>query len=260
MSEAYLGIDLGTSELKVAILEENGTIAVAAGESYSPSRPQHGWSEQDPESWWLALDRVMFKLMASNPLLMKMVSAIGLSGQMHGAVALDKSLNVLRPAILWNDTRSSLECNELNASGLGLTDLSGNLAMPGFTAPKLMWMAKNEPNLFEKVHKVLLPKDYLRFCMTGKLATDFSDASGTLWLDVEKRKWSENLLTLHPVGARQQQLQRGVFALHASRIARSRSALASTPLDGRALGKGLDGGRLEHHPGIVRLSKNPAGQ
>ncbi len=159
-----------------------------------------GHSEQNPDAWWNATLSALASLRQSHPKEYAAVRAIGLSGQMHGAVLLDKNDKVLRPAILWNDTRSALECTEMMAELPQLPALGGSLAMPGFTAPKLRWVAKHEPTLFKRIAKVLLPKDYIRFRLTGDYVSEMSDASGTLWLDVEKRAWSAELLALCKLG------------------------------------------------------------
>ncbi|HLP42772.1 MAG TPA: xylulokinase, partial [Fibrobacteria bacterium] len=151
--------------------------------------------EQDPEDWWKAADRAMRALRARRSKELSGVRAVGLSGQMHGATLLGSGNRVLRPAILWNDGRSAAECAELERRVPNSRILSGNIAMPGFTAPKLLWVSRYEPEIFAAVERVLLPKDYLRFRMCGNAASDMSDSSGTLWMDVGGRKWSEELLS-----------------------------------------------------------------
>ncbi|PXW99208.1 xylulokinase [Sphaerotilus hippei] len=190
----YLGIDLGTSEVKCLLLDREHRLVATVGESLSVQRPQPLWSEQLPGDWWAATDRALLRLRASHPAAMAQVRGIGLSGQMHGAVLLDGDQQVLRPAILWNDGRSGVECAELEAACPDLHEITGNLAMPGFTAPKLLWVHKHEPELFERVACVLLPKDWLRLRLTGELVSEMSDAAGTLWLDVGRRCWSEAIL------------------------------------------------------------------
>ena len=192
----YLGIDLGTSEVKLLLLNPDGRIIATHGERLEISRPQNHWSEQNPEDWWAAANRAVQALSSKEPASFREIRAIGLSGQMHGAVLLDKEDQVLRPAILWNDTRSAAECKEMMERLPSLTQIAGNLAMPGFTAPKVLWVKANEPQIYERIAKVLLPKDYLRFRMTGGYVSDMSDAAGTLWLDVGKRDWSDELLQL----------------------------------------------------------------
>lgn len=190
----FLGIDLGTSEVKVILLQDNHRILASAGRRLSVSRPHPRWSEQDPAEWWEAARAAVAEVRGLAPAAFRAVRAVGLSGQMHGATLLDRDDRVLRPAILWNDTRSEAECAELTGRFPDLPQVAGNLAMPGFTAPKLAWVARHEPELFARVGTVLLPKDYLRLLMTGEKVSDMSDAAGTLWLDVARRDWSEPLL------------------------------------------------------------------
>ena len=190
----FLGLDLGTSELKALLLDEQHRIVAVARHALSVQRPHPLWAEQDPAQWEAALDAVMGRLRAEHPHSLRQVRAIGLSGQMHGAVLLDVQGNVLRPAILWNDGRSGAQCAELTEAVPQWGDISGNLAMPGFTAPKLLWVRTHEAAIFDRVARVLLPKDWLRYRMTGAFFSDMSDASGTLWLDVAARDWSDALL------------------------------------------------------------------
>lgn len=192
----FIGIDLGTSGVKAVLLDRDGALRASALAPLSVSQPQPRWSEQDPEQWWQATLSAMDQLLlqvAQLGLAPAAIEAIGLSGQMHGATLLNARGQVLRPAILWNDGRSDAECAELES----LTDvraITGNLAMPGFTAPKLLWLRKHEPEVFARIDKVLLPKDYLRYRLSGDFATDPSDAAGTLWLDVARRAWSPIML------------------------------------------------------------------
>lgn len=190
----YLGIDLGTSEIKIVIIDDAGRLVAGEGEPLTVQRPNPQWSEQDPEQWWSATNAAVARLRDKHPELWPKISGIGLSGQMHGAVLLDGQDRVLRPAILWNDTRSAQECDLLTRLAPELHRIAGNLAMPGFTAPKLLWVAKHEPAIFAAVRTVLLPKDYLRLRMSGEKVSEMSDAAGTLWLDVAKRDWSDSLL------------------------------------------------------------------
>ena len=190
----FLGIDLGTSEVKVLLLDTAGHIVGQAGAPLDLERPRPLWSEQDPAQWWRATNDAVARLRAAHPLKFMRVQGIGLSGQMHGAVLLDAGDAVLRPAILWNDGRSHAECAELTARVPRLHDIAANLAMPGFTAPKLLWVRRHEPEVFDRVHSVLLPKDWLRLQLTGEKVSDPSDAAGTLWLDVARRDWSDELL------------------------------------------------------------------
>lgn len=188
----YIGIDLGTSGVKAVLLDENNVVLASHTEKLTVSRPHPLWSEQDPQAWWQATDRVMLALAAQRSL--KAVRAVGLTGQMHGAVLMGRQQEVLRPAILWNDGRSARACQQLEASVPDARKITGNLMMPGFTAPKLLWVKEHEPAIFNQIAHVLLPKDYLRWRMTGDFASDMSDAAGTMWLDVGKRAWSDKLL------------------------------------------------------------------
>ncbi|WP_040976942.1 xylulokinase [Necropsobacter massiliensis] len=188
----YIGIDLGTSGVKVVLLNEEQKIVATTQQPLSISRPKPLWSEQHPLDWWQAVDCAMLQLSEQQEL--SAVKAIGLTGQMHGATLLDKQDQVLSPAILWNDGRSAQECAELENLVPNSRAITGNLMMPGFTAPKLKWVQKNAPEIFAKIAKVLLPKDYLRLHMTGEYASDMSDASGTMWLDVGARAWNDALL------------------------------------------------------------------
>ncbi|HED9562812.1 TPA: xylulokinase, partial [Klebsiella pneumoniae] len=188
----YIGIDLGTSGVKAILLNEQGEVVASHTEKLTVSRPHPLWSEQDPEQWWLATDTAMKALGAQHSL--RDVKALGIAGQMHGATLLDKSLQVLRPAILWNDGRCAEECQLLEDKVSASPQITGNLMMPGFTAPKLLWVQRHEAAVFSQVDKVLLPKDYLRLRMTGELASDMSDAAGTMWLDVARRDWSDEML------------------------------------------------------------------
>ena len=190
----YLGIDLGTSCVKIIILDDDEQLIAQASSSLEVSRPQPLWSEQNPADWWQATNLAMQELLDQNPAAIQSIKAIGLSGQMHGATLLDVDNNIIRPAILWNDGRSEAQCKRIETSEPNSRAITGNIAMPGFTAPKLVWLEENEPDNFAKVAKVLLPKDYLRFLMSGDFASDMSDSAGTLWLDVENRQWSKAML------------------------------------------------------------------
>lgn len=191
----YLGLDLGTSSIKAIVMDSSGEIVAEANEPLAVSRPGPRMSEQDPEAWWCATCAAVVALGDHR----RDVEAIGLSGQMHGAVLLDSRGEVLRNAILWNDGRSQAECAALE-SAVDVARLTGNRAMPGFTAPKLLWVCRHEPDVFARLKTVLLPKDYLRFRMTGDFISDMSDASGTLWLDVRGRCWSAGMLAACRLG------------------------------------------------------------
>lgn len=188
----YIGIDLGTSGVKAILLNEQGDVVASHTEKLTVSRPHPLWSEQDPEQWWSATDRAVKALGQQHSL--REVKALGIAGQMHGATLLDEQQKVLRPAILWNDGRCGEECVMLENQVPQSRAITGNLMMPGFTAPKLLWVQRHEPEIFKQIDKVLLPKDYLRLRMTGDFASDMSDAAGTMWLDVAKRDWSDVML------------------------------------------------------------------
>jgi xylulokinase len=189
----YLGIDIGTSGVKAVLVDDAQTVIDQASAPLSVSRPKPLWSEQDPQDWWRATCEAVLKL---DSRARRSVKAIGLSGQMHGATCLDANDAIIRPAILWNDGRSGDNCAAMTKALPSLTDITGNLAMPGFTAPKIHWMREHEPENFKRIAKVLLPKDYVRFLMSGAYASDLSDSAGTLWLDVAKRDWSDDMLAL----------------------------------------------------------------
>ena len=192
----FIGIDIGTSSVKAVLIDEHQRVLDTASHALTASRPHPGWSEQDPQSWWEGTQQVLAALAAAQPGAMAATRGIGLSGQMHGAVLLDAQDAVLRPAILWNDTRSQHECAELEAEFPRLRTIFGNIMMPGFTAPKLRWISKHEPGIFARTRRVLLPKDYVRLLLTGEAVSDMSDASGTGWLDVGRRDWSNEALAV----------------------------------------------------------------
>ncbi|MEY2927690.1 MAG: hypothetical protein RL367_2167 [Pseudomonadota bacterium] len=187
----YLGIDVGTSSVKAVLIDDGGAVASQASSPLTVARPQPLWSEQDPADWWAATNAAVTAL---DPQKRQAVQAIGLTGQMHGATLMAADQQVLRPAILWNDGRSGDQCAALESAIPDLGQITGNRAMPGFTAPKLQWVRDHEPDLFAQVRTVLLPKDYIRLLMTGDMASDMSDSAGTLWLDVAKRDWSDVML------------------------------------------------------------------
>lgn len=187
----FLGIDIGTSGVKAVVSDTYGAVVAQGVAALTVQRPQPLWSEQDPADWWAATTAAVQGI---DPSIRRAVRGIGLAGQMHGATLLGADDLPLRPAILWNDGRSFDECAGLEADAPRLREISGNIAMPGFTAPKLRWVARNEPEIFAKTRSILLPKDYVRLLMTGDKASDMSDAAGTLWLDVAARDWSDILL------------------------------------------------------------------
>jgi hypothetical protein len=186
MSDVLIGLDVGTTGVKAVAITPDGEIVATAEESYPLSTPRPGWAEQDPEDWWRAAEAALAQL-PDGP--------VGFSGQMHGLVALGGADEVLRPAILWNDQRTAAECAEIERRiGLDrLIELTGNRALTGFTAPKLLWLARNEPEIYRRIRRILLPKDYVRLRLTGEHAIDVADASGTLLFDVGARRWSEEV-------------------------------------------------------------------
>ncbi|MFC3123123.1 xylulokinase [Agaribacter flavus] len=188
----YVGLDLGTSGLKAVLMNEEGDILSSKDYAYPVQQPKPLWSEQVPEDWWNACQLAFDDLYEAQ--LLKNVKGIGIGGQMHGAVLLGEEGDVLRPAILWNDGRSWKACEALEQQVKNSRDITGNLMMPGFTAPKLLWIQENEPEIFSKIHKVLLPKDYLRYKLSGSYFSEMSDAAGTMWLDTKNRAWHKGLL------------------------------------------------------------------
>ena len=188
---SLIGVDVGTTAVKAIAISPSGDVMKSAEEDYALTTPRPGWVEQDPEDWWKATEKTLGRLNVGD------VAGIGLTGQMHGLVALDAGMRVLRPAILWNDQRTGEQCRSIEER-LGLErliELTGNRALTGFTAPKLLWLRDNEPEVFDRIAHALLPKDYVRLRLTGERATDVADASGTLLLDVERRTWSDEVLT-----------------------------------------------------------------
>jgi xylulokinase len=193
----FVGLDLGTSGLKGVVIDDSQKLLAEATAPLAVSRPQEGWSEQNPADWIGAAEKVLDALAAKVPL--DGVRGIGLSGQMHGATLLDAADEVIRPCILWNDTRAWEEAAELDGDPM-FRRLTGNIVFPGFTAPKLLWVERNEPDAFRRVAKVLLPKDYLRLWLTGEHAGEMSDAAGTSWLDTGARDWNDDLLAATHLG------------------------------------------------------------
>ncbi len=187
----FLGIDIGTSGVKAVVIDANGAVAGQGAAALTVQRPHPLWSEQDPEAWWAAATAAVQAIPAD---VRRAVRGIGVAGQMHGATLLGADDRPLRPAILWNDGRSHAECAALEAASPLFRAVGGNIVMPGFTAPKLAWVRKHEPAVFESTKTVLLPKDYVRLRMTGEKTSDLSDSAGTLWLDVVGRRWSRELL------------------------------------------------------------------
>ena len=194
----FLGVDVGTSGTKTLAMQEDGTILSSATVEYPVYSPHPGWSEQNPEDWWQATIKSVRKVLKDGKIKPADVKGIGLSGQMHGSVFLNKKHEVIRPALLWNDQRTAAECAEIEQRAGGrkkLINMVANPALTGFTAPKILWLRNHEPRNFAKTVQVLLPKDYIRYRLTGEFATEVSDASGTLLLNVKQRKWSRPLLS-----------------------------------------------------------------
>ncbi len=187
VTDCLIGLDIGTTGAKAVAISPDGELLASAEESYPLSTPRAGWAEQDPEDWWRAAESCLARLPRG---------PVGLSGQMHGLVCLGGGGKVLRPAILWNDQRTAAECAEIERLiGLDrLIELTGNRALPGFTAPKLLWLRAHEPDTYARIRHILLPKDYVRYRLTGELAIDAADASGTLLFDVGRRRWSDDML------------------------------------------------------------------
>ena len=195
---ALVGLDVGTTGVKALAVSTGGEVLGRAEDPYGFETPRPGWAEQDPESWWRGAEAALAALGVGD------IAGIGLSGQMHGLVLLDAEERLLRPAILWNDQRTGAECDEIERLVGGrarLVELTGNRALPGFTAPKLLWVRRHEPDVYKRIAHVLLPKDYLRLRLTGERAIDAADASGTLLFDVARRRWSEELLAALEVPA-----------------------------------------------------------
>lgn len=191
----YIGVDLGTSALKLVMMKGNGELVKTVSKEYPLYFPRSGWSEQNPVDWFLAVKEGLKELAACAD---EKIAGISFGGQMHGLVILDKDDNVLRPAILWNDGRSTKETDYLN-NVIGkekLSKLTANIAFAGFTAPKILWVKNNEPEIFAKISKIMLPKDYISYMLSGSFATDYSDASGMLLLDVKNKKWSKEMIDI----------------------------------------------------------------
>jgi xylulokinase len=192
----FLGIDIGTSAVKCILVDENGNVKSSHSESYPLLQPYPGWAEQQPEDWWKQTVVTISKMIKQSGVASHEVTGVGLSGQMHGSVFLDQNRNVVRPALLWCDQRTATQCEWIEHT-IGLQQLgqfTGNRALTGFTAPKVIWLRDREPELYAKVRHLILPKDYVRLQLTGQLGMDVADASGTLLLDVANRKWSRQVI------------------------------------------------------------------
>lgn len=194
MEKYVLGVDLGTSAVKVAAITKNGIIAAQQSSSYPLSHPQVGFSEQDPQDWVTGTTAAIHKLLTQDHIAPTAIAGLSFSGQMHGLVLLDHNNQVLRPAILWDDTRTSKQRQEVETKmGHKFIQITHNQPLEGFTLPKLLWVQENEPEIWQQATTFLLPKDYVRYCMTGKLATDYSDATGTVMLDIDTQSWSKEI-------------------------------------------------------------------
>jgi xylulokinase len=194
-SEAtFLGLDIGTSSVKALLVDAEQRVVAEASAPLEVSRPHPLWSEQNPEDWWEGVEAAVAAIRRHAPAAFAALAGVGLSGQMHGATFLDADMKPLRPAILWNDVRSFAECVELERRVADFRHRAGNLAMPGFTAPKAMWVSAHEPEVFAATRRILLPKDYVRLRLSGQAVSDMSDAAGTLWLDIGARDWDDVLI------------------------------------------------------------------
>ncbi|MBC8335714.1 MAG: hypothetical protein ISR59_02385 [Anaerolineales bacterium] len=193
----FIGIDISTTATKALLMDEAGNVVAVASSEYSYEIPQPLWTEQDPDLWWVATVKSIRHVMADSAIKGSQVKGIGLTGQMHGLVLLDEHGQILRPAILWNDQRTGQQCDEIRTR-IGverLIQITGNDALTGFTAPKILWVQENEPQIWAQVRHILLPKDYVRYKLTGEFATDRAGGSGTLLFDIKKRSWSSEVLT-----------------------------------------------------------------
>jgi xylulokinase len=254
----YLGLDLGTSGLRALLVDDNGQAVAEAEAAYTVSHPHPGWSEQDPKHWTDALTATLAELRRDHGPKLAALRGIGISGHMHGATLLDDAGEVLRPCILWNDTRSHVEAAALDATP-GVRERSGNIVFPGFTAPKLMWVARHEPDVFARTGRVLLPKDYLGYWLTGEAVSEMSDAAGTSWLDTGARDWSADLLAAG--GMRRDQMPRLVEGSElAGEVTGQRAAELGLPPGVKVVGGGGDNaaaacgvGALREGDGFVSL-------
>jgi xylulokinase len=259
-----LGLDVSTTGAKALLIDEAGKVIASATEEYPLHTPHPLWSEQDPEDWWRGMQSAVQRVLAiADP---TEISAVGLTGQMHGLVLLDRDDRVLRPAILWNDQRTGPQCAEITSLAGGLErllTLTGNAVLPGFTAPKILWVRENEPEIYDRVAHVLLPKDYIRFRLTGEYATEVSDASGTSLFDVGSRRWSAAMAGLLqiPMDWLPRCAESQVVSGRISKSAAERTGLqARIPVVGgggdqaaQAVGSGVV------HPGIVSVTSGTSG-
>ena len=196
----FLGLDIGTSSVKAVLVDDRQVVVAQASTPVTTHHQRPGWFEQDPDDWWSACERAVAMLRSSTAAAFSDVSGIGLSGQMHGAVILDAAQQPIRPAILWNDGRAVAECAALAAAVPDVATIAGVIPMPGFTAPKLLWLRRHEPEAFAQARRIVLAKDYVRLKLTGEVATDMCDAAGTLMLDERRRNWADAILAAVGVG------------------------------------------------------------
>ncbi len=261
-----LGIDVSTTGAKALVIDERGEVIASATEEYPLHTPRPLWSEQDPADWWRGVQGAIRRVLAMPGVSARDIQGIGLTGQMHGLVLLDEAGNVLRPAILWNDQRTGPQCEEITAWAGGLKRLialTGNVVLPGFTAPKIVWVRQNEPTLYDRISHILLPKDYIRYCLTGEFATEVSDASGTALFDVGNRRWSATMAGLLeiPMGWLPDCHESHVVSGEISAIAAAATGLiAGTPVVGgggdqaaQAVGSGIV------RPGIISVTSGTSG-
>eukprot|EP01037_Dinobryon_pediforme_P036585 gene36585-43598_t len=250
----YPGLDIGTSSVKAVLIDESQTLIAEGSSPLTVQRPHPLWSEQDPYSWVVATEAAVAHVRTAAPAAWSQLAGIGLSGQQHGATLLDRSGAVLRPCILWNDGRSEAECAELTARVPNFTARASNIAMPGFTAPKLLWVAKHEPEIFARTAHVLLPKDYVRYSLSGAMVSDMSDSAGTLWLDIAGRRWDDVLLAA--CGLTEAQMPRLVegseVAAHVSPEVATRWGLAGKSIP-------IAGGGGDHACSAVGIGATPPG-
>lgn len=198
----YVGIDLGTSSVKLLLCDAQGAVQAEVTKEYAMAMPKPNWAEQNPQDWWIQTKSGLMELCKQSK---EQITGISFSGQMHGLVILDEENQIIRPAILWCDQRTQKECDYLNQK-VGLEKLVGwvgNQALTGFTAPKLLWLKEHEPENFKRIRKIMLPKDYIQYCLTSVFACDVSDASGTLMLDVKNKKWSTEMMEILSIEASQ---------------------------------------------------------
>ncbi|HEY9087346.1 MAG TPA: FGGY family carbohydrate kinase, partial [Anaerolineaceae bacterium] len=196
METCFLGIDVSTTATKALLVNERGEVVAVASTEYPFETPHPLWSEQDPALWWDGAQKSIRAVIAKSGVAAENIRGVGLTGQMHGLVLLDEAGKVLRPAILWNDQRTQAQCDTIHQR-IGrekFIDISGNVALTGFTAPKILWVAENEPEIYRKARHILLPKDYIRCCLTGEYAMDKADGSGTVLFDLRQRGWSAEIL------------------------------------------------------------------